>query len=85
MVIIRIKNNIQTAINTINKVIHVSKIQIGLQETEVITKIKEIEVITEIAHAAEVITATDQEREIRMMTDQEYRDNDSNLYDKDNK
>ena len=67
-----IKTDIITAINITDKVIHVTKILIGLQEIEVAPKIEltqETEVITVIQHVTEVITAMQQEQEIRIMAD----------------
>lgn len=74
MAIIRIKRNTIIAINIIDRVILVSKMQTGLQETEAIPKIKPIqerEVITkihqeqEIQHITEVITQIHQGRVIQ--------------------
>jgi len=70
MVIIRIKINIRTAKNITDKAIHVIKIQIDLQETEVTPKIKLIK-------ETEVITEIHQEREIQHVTQVGHPDSDS--------
>ena len=78
MDIIRIENSTITVLNIINRVIHVSKIQIELQETktpEETEAIQETEVIMEIPlevkilRIIEVIMEIQEERVIRIPVD----------------